>query len=245
MASFYAFVYAHHQHRRSIENPGNFGDCMKGRIRFMTDITPAYAHAYQVTCLTRHMPAVPRPNFRLPKPKARYPHLLNVRSITRERGNDYRGWAIYTDGGTRVVNDETLAGWSVIYRSFHGRIDVMFRPVVTTEAHVTFSGARTHSNNTAEMIAMIEALSFLGPHGPVARDEQACIDYDSLHAAGICLGTIQARTHVQLALACQRSMIFAQRKLRLTMQNVYGQSGNLGNECADHAAPLGTFGPYL
>ena len=27
-----AFVSAHHQHRRSIENPGNFGDCMKVRI---------------------------------------------------------------------------------------------------------------------------------------------------------------------------------------------------------------------
>ena len=70
-----AFVYAHHQHHRRIENPGNFGDCMKGRIRFMTAITLAYAHTYQGTCLTRHMPAVPRLNFRLPQPKARYPHL--------------------------------------------------------------------------------------------------------------------------------------------------------------------------
>ena len=35
-------------------------------------------------------------------------------------------------------------------------------------------------------------------------DEQTCNYYDSLHAAGLCLGTIQARTHVQLALACQR-----------------------------------------
>ena len=26
------------------------------------------------------------------------------------------------------------------------------------------------------------------------------------------------------------------------MQHVYGHSGNLGNECADHAAALGTFG---
>ena len=82
--------------------------------------------------------------------------------------------------------------------------------VVTTEAHLAFSGARTHSNNTAEMTAMIEALSFLGPHGPVARDEQSCIFYDSQHAAGVCLGTMQARTHVQLALACQRSMILTQ-----------------------------------
>ena len=50
----------------------------------------------------------------------------------------------------------------------------MFGRVATTEAHLAFSGARTHSNNTAEMIAMIEALSFLGPHGPVAQDVESC-----------------------------------------------------------------------
>ena len=65
-----ALVYAHHQHCRILENTGNFGDCMKRRIRFMTAITPAYAHAYQAPCLAQHMPAVPRQNFRLPKPKA-------------------------------------------------------------------------------------------------------------------------------------------------------------------------------
>ena len=59
--------------------------------------------------------------------------------------------------------------------------------------------------------------------------------------AGICLGPIQARTHV-LAIACQQALIHAQRRLRLTMQHVYGHGGNLGNECADHAAALGTFG---
>ena len=81
----------------------------------------------------------------------------------------------------------------------------MFCPVFTTEAHLAFAGARTHSNNTADMTAMVEVLSFLGPHGPVARD--ACIYYDSKHAACICLGTIQAHTHVQLALACQQSLL--------------------------------------
>ena len=50
---------------------------------------------------------------------------------------------------------------------------------------------------------MIEAVSFLGPRGTITPDEQSRIYYDSMHAAGICLGTIQARTHVQLALACQ------------------------------------------
>ena len=174
--------------------------------------------------------------------KARYPYLPNVRSEERERGKDYRGWAIYTDGGTRVVDGEALAGWSVISRPLHGRIDVMSGPVVTTEDHPAFSGARTHSNNTTEMTAMSEALSFLVPHGPVARDEQSCICYVSLHDAGVCLGMIQACTHVQLALSCQRSIIFAQCKLRLTMQHVYGHNGNLGNVCADHAAVLGTLG---
>ena len=66
--------------------------------------------------------------------------------------------------------------------------------------------------------------------------------FDSMHAAGICLGTIQARTHVQLALACQQFMIRVQHRLRFTMQHVSGHSGNLGNECADHAAALGTYG---
>ena len=146
-----AFVCAHHQHRRSIENPGNFGDCMKERIRFMTAITPAYAHAYQATCLARHVPAVLHRDFRLPKPKARCSYLPNARSLKRERGNDFQGWAIYADGGNRVVDGETSAGWCVIARSLHGRIDVMFGPVVTTEAHLAFSGARAHSNNTAEM----------------------------------------------------------------------------------------------
>ena len=93
------------------ENSGNFGDCMKGRVRLMTAITPAYAHAYQATCLAQHFPGVPKHTFRQPKPKSRCPYLPNNRSITRERGNDYRGWVIYSHGCTRVVDCETLAGW--------------------------------------------------------------------------------------------------------------------------------------
>ena len=205
----------------------------------MTAITSAYAHAYQATCLARHMPAVPRLNFRLPKPKARYPHLPMVRTTTRERGNDFQGWATFSDGSTRVVDGETLAGWVPSLDLTMERIDIMFGPVNTTEAHLAFSGARTHSNNTTEMTAMVEALSFLGPRGPVARHTNSCISYDSKHAAGVCLGTIQSRTHVQLALACQQSTLSAQHRLRLTMQHVCGHTGNLGNECADHAAALG------
>ena len=58
----------------------------------------------------------------------------------------------------------------------------MFGPVITTEAHPAFSGARTLSNNTAEMTALVEALSFLGARGPVARDMDSCLYYVSAWA---------------------------------------------------------------
>ena len=57
------------------------------------------------------------------------------------------------------------------------------------------------------MNAMVEALSFLGPRGPVARDTYSCIYYDSKHAAGVCLGTIHACTHVQLGLSGQQLVL--------------------------------------
>ena len=50
------------------------------------------------------------------------------------------------DGGTRVVDGETLAGWSVISRSPRGRIYVMFGPVIIT------AGARIHSINTVVVL---------------------------------------------------------------------------------------------
>ena len=63
----------------------------------------------------------------------------------------------------------------------------LFGPVVIIEAHLALSSARTHSNNTPEMTAMVEALSLLGPRGPVARDSNSYVFHDSKHAAGVCL----------------------------------------------------------
>ena len=56
---FVAFVFAHHTRRLDSASAENCGDCMKGRVRLMTDITPAYAHAYQATCLAQHFLGVP------------------------------------------------------------------------------------------------------------------------------------------------------------------------------------------
>ena len=68
--------------------------------------------------------------------------------FTKELGHDYHGWAIYTDGGTRVVDGETVAGWGVISRSPRGRIYVMFGPVITTEAHLAFFLVPEHTPTT-------------------------------------------------------------------------------------------------
>ena len=86
-------------------------------------------------------------------------------------------------GVLALLMGETLAGWAVA-RSLHGRKDIMFGPVIATEAHLAFAGARDHSNNAAEMSAMIEAFSF-GFHGPIARDSYSCVFDDSKHAAGV------------------------------------------------------------
>ena len=239
MGSINALVYAHHQHRQGLENPGNFGDCMKGRIRFMTAITPADAHAYQATCLSRRVPAILE-KIRLLKPKARYPFPMLVPKHVKEAMISEDGPFIQTR--VRVVDGEIFAGWGVIARSHHGRIDIMFGPVVTTEAHLAFSGARPHSYNTSEMTAIIEALSFRGSHGPVARDEELCIflwfetrcwslsGHDPSPytcAAGARMSTIHDQCPTQAA---------AHHATRVRSK------WNVGNECADHAAALGTIG---
>ena len=163
----------------------------KGRIRLMT-ATLTYANAFPVPCLAGRLLVAPHHKFRLPTVKARYRNLTNSRTTTREKGNDFQGWAIYTDGEAGFSEGETSAGWGAVARSPHGRLYIMFGPVITTEAHLAHAGAKHHSINTAELSSIIEALSL----GPTARllDSQARIFHDSRHAASICLGTVHART---------------------------------------------------
>ena len=88
-----------------------------------------------------------------------------------------------------------------------------------------YAGAGTHYNTAA----MIEALFSVGPHGPVARDANSCVFCDSKHAAGICLGTLLARTHVQLPTVAAESPTQTTRYHAACVQS-YRESGN---ECAD------------
>ena len=105
------FVNAHHRHGLDFANDGNFGDCLTRRVRFMTAITPAYAYVYQTICLAMHFLGVPP---HLPRSQAHVQVSIfpNDHSNTSEVGNDYHGCAIFTDGGTRVVDGGNLC-WMV------------------------------------------------------------------------------------------------------------------------------------
>ena len=142
----------------------------------MAAITPAYAQLYQAPCLPRRMPAILGKNsvYRSPTPDIRIFPML-VPQHVKEALISEDGPFIQTEVLASRMVKLSLGGGSVIARSLHGRIGDMFGLVITNEAHLAFSGARTHSNNTAEMTAMIEALAFLGPHGPVARDVESCV----------------------------------------------------------------------
>ena len=89
---------------------------------------------------------------------------------------------------------------------------------------------------------LLKGYLFSGPAARLFVTHVSCVFCDSKHAAGVCLGTIHARTHVQLGLSCQQLLLKVPRRLRFTMQHVYSHVENLGNECADHAAALGAFG---
>ena len=67
---------------------------MEGRIRFMTAITLAFAHAYQVT---KTHACRPTPQLLAEAQSQISAHLPNIRATTRDRGNDFQGWAIYSE----------------------------------------------------------------------------------------------------------------------------------------------------
>ena len=48
-----AVVYAHNHHMHTTNDPGDFEDCMQGGTRLMRACTPAYAHAFQSSCIGR------------------------------------------------------------------------------------------------------------------------------------------------------------------------------------------------
>ena len=227
-------VYAHNHHRRNVDNPVSVGSCMEREVRFMTAITPTYGHAYQSLCLVERPIAIPHQQFRSPAVRVKYPHLPNSRTTTRQKRMISRvGRSVPLEELACLMVKPWLAGVMLL--------------VHLMEEFTSCSAQLLQFRQTSHMqvlvhTSVLEALSFLGPCGPVARGSRSCIFYDSKHPARVCLDTIQARTNIQLGLPCQRLLLRVQLTLRFTMQHVYRHAQNIGKECADHAAAPGSFG---
>ena len=69
-----AFVYVHHQYRQGQENPGNFDDCMKGRIRFYSCLRP---------CISNDMSIKTHAGY--PGKKFPFPEAQSQISVSRQR----------------------------------------------------------------------------------------------------------------------------------------------------------------
>ena len=172
----------------------------------MTTITPIYAHPSQSFCLTVSPIAITTRNFAYLRPK---PIIRIFPTLGPQRAKKVTismvGLFTLVEELVPLMVRPYLAGWGVAARSADGRIFifVMFGSVITTEAHLAHAGTRT-TPTTPLNSSLVEALSFLGPHGLAVRGSHSCIFYDSKHAAGFCLGTVQSRANVTLGLACQR-----------------------------------------
>ena len=70
MGAIDAFVYGHNHHRRNMDNLVNFGDCMKGSIRLMTEKNSSIYSRIPINLLGRTFLLFSIQNFvcRMPKP---------------------------------------------------------------------------------------------------------------------------------------------------------------------------------
>ena len=81
-----------------------------GLCRLMTALTLAYAHALQSNCLDRRAGGLSVHNFRYRARQANCCQLPLVPTTARLTGVDFRGWSIFTDGGTHANDLEATAG---------------------------------------------------------------------------------------------------------------------------------------
>ena len=126
--------------------------------------------------------------------------------------------AICTDGSTRLTDGGTSSGWCAIARSLHGSIGVMSWPKLSQHKLMSLSQVPESTPTTLlKCRSSWKPARFLSPFCTGAREAHAGVFYDSKHAAGVCLSTTLGRTHVQLRLFCQQSVLKMQHMLRFTI----------------------------
>ena len=108
-----------------------------------------------------------------------------------------------------------------------------------------FAGAQTHTNNTAELSALLHALQWaLGSDFPRNEHDPLLLRYDSEYAANIMTGRWRPRANKALAGRLRSKWREASAKLngQLWCTHVRGHSNHRWNDTADRLAKIGRDG---
>ena len=152
-------------------------------------------------------------------------------------------WKIYTDGSFQPQQPAT-AGWGFAVYNAEDVQDTsclfeIYGPVVLDAEDQRFLGAQQSSNNTGELTAIAEAITWLRDEAPGPDNTPAEILYDSHYAANLVLG--HTTPHANHTLANNAHSLYKEvsQTRVITFRWVKGHSQVPGNDKADELANLG------
>ena len=152
-------------------------------------------------------------------------------------------WKLYTDGSFNPHHPAN-AGWGVAIYSNSDLTDTnclceLYAPVCLDKEDQRYLGAEQASNNTGELTAIAEALTWLKEECPGPADTPAEIIYDSRYAADLTLGVTEPHANHTLAQQCHALYRAVTRTRPLSFRWVKGHSNVPGNDKADELADKG------
>lgn len=142
----------------------------------------------------------------------------------------------YTDGSA-TTQPRPRSGWGFLYfEDAHLRAEVG-GAVLTNPIHQDWCGARLHTNNTAEISAMIQVFKHALTTHPT---EDLELRYDSTLAAGLAQGTLEPTSNLELAASLRYLVTRFEEHATATFTHVRAHQGEWWNERVDSLAKRGS-----
>ena len=149
-----------------------------------------------------------------------------------------RSVRIATDGSYMSVGDDRCSGWGfTVARADAPYLADFCGPISVSPLHPHYVGASRHSNNVAEVAAILFACRYIVSAG-ISGD--VSIEYDSDYAAGVVRRRTRPSTHFTLVINARAALDFAATRARITWIKVESHTGHFLNERADQLAKHAT-----